>query len=172
LAGATFVLRAFRVDDFDAALDLGESGEAEVDVPDLPAADAGAVAEFFETSRAEGEMLHLVIADAVSDSYLGEVTLVIAEDRVGELGCGLIRPARGRGVATEALQLLAGWALDVLHLGRLQVFVAEQNVAALRLAERAGFRREGLLRAYWERGPGRVDAVVLSLLPGDLPQRP
>jgi [ribosomal protein S5]-alanine N-acetyltransferase len=169
LAGATFVLRAFRVDDFDAALGLGDSGEAGLDVPDLPAADAGAVAEFFERSRADGGMLHLVIADALSDAYLGEVTLVIAEDRVGELGCGLIRSARGRGIATEALHLLAVWALDVCHLGRLQVFVAEQNVAALRLAERAGFRREGVLRAYWEKGPGRVDAVVLSMLPGDLP---
>jgi RimJ/RimL family protein N-acetyltransferase len=155
------------VADFDAALHLGEAADDDVEVPDLPAADAGAVATFFETSRAEGEMLHLVIAHAVDDSYLGEVTLVIGEDRVGELGCGLIPPARGRGLATEALRLLAGWAFDVLDLGRLQVFVAEENVAALCLAERAGFLREGVLRAYWERGSGRVDAILLSMLPGD-----
>jgi RimJ/RimL family protein N-acetyltransferase len=49
----------------------------------------------------------------------------------------------------------------------VQVFVAPENVAALRLAERAGFRREGVLRAYWEQGGGRIDAVVLARLPGD-----
>jgi [ribosomal protein S5]-alanine N-acetyltransferase len=167
LAGSTFVLRSFRVDDFDAALHLGESEAVEVDVPAMPAGNAAAAAAFFERSRVEGEMLHLVIADAGSDAYLGEVTLVIAEDGVAELGCGLIPAARGRGVATEALGLLAEWALGALDLGRLQVFV-EPGGPALALAERAGFRREGVLRAYWSRGSGRVDAVVLSRLPGDV----
>jgi len=92
---------------------------------------------------------------------------VLGEHGVGELGCGVVPAARGRGVATEALRLLADWALDTLGLGRLQVFVATENVAALRLAQRAGFRREGVLRAYWDAGAERLDAVVLSRLPTD-----
>ena len=95
--------------------------------------------------------------------------MVLGEHRVGELGCGVVRAARGRGIATEALRLLSDWALDTLGLGRLEVFVAPQNPAALRLAERAGFRREGVLRAYWEGEEERVDAVVLSRLPTDGP---
>jgi RimJ/RimL family protein N-acetyltransferase len=67
------------------------------------------------------------------------------------------------------MRLLADWALGELGLGRLQVFVAPQNVAALRLVSRTGFRREGVLRAYWSAGAGRVDAVVLSRLPTDVP---
>ena len=93
--------------------------------------------------------------------------LCVGEHRVGELGCGVVPAARGRGVATEALRLLAEWAIETLGLGRLQVFVAPENVPALRLAESAGFRREGLLRAYWENDGERLDAVVLSRLPGD-----
>ena len=108
------------------------------------------VAEYFEECRLEGSLLHLVIAGLESDDYLGEVVVVLGEHRVGELGCGVVRAARGRGIATEALRLLSDWALDTLGLGRLEVFVAPQNPAALRLAERAGFRREGVLRAYWE----------------------
>ena len=49
-----------------------------------------------------------------------------------------------------------------LGLGRVQVFVAPENVAALRLAERAGFRREGLLRSYWE--SRQVHAATCSIL--------
>ena len=64
--------------------------------------------------------------------------------------------------------MLAEWSLDTLGLGRLQVLVAVENSAALRLAERAGFRREGLLRAYWEYDGERLDTVVFSLLPTDL----
>jgi RimJ/RimL family protein N-acetyltransferase len=47
------------------------------------------------------------------------------------------------------------------------VFVAPQNVAALRLVNRAGFQHEGILRAYWDAGSERLDAVVLSRLPTD-----
>ena len=112
-------------------------------------------------------MLLLVIADRTSDAYLGEVTVVVGEHQVGELGCGLIPAARGRGIASEALRLLGDWAFRALELGRLQVFVALENVAALRLSERAGFRREGVLRAYWQSDGARLDAVVLARLPDD-----
>ena len=79
------------------------------------------------------------------------------------------RPGRsGRGIATEALLLLTDWSLTALGLGRVQAFIAPENLAALRLAERAGFEREGLLRSYWEHGEGRIDAVVLSRI-GELP---
>jgi RimJ/RimL family protein N-acetyltransferase len=169
LVGTVFTLRPFRADDFDAALGLGEDPVTGLWVPTLPAVDGPGVVEYFEGCRIEGGMLHLVIADRVRDAYLGEVTMVLGEHGVGELGCGVVPAARGRGVATEALRLLADWALDTLGLGRLQVFVATENVAALRLAQRAGFRREGVLRAYWDAGGERLDAVVLSRLPTDEP---
>jgi RimJ/RimL family protein N-acetyltransferase len=163
------VLRPFRADDFEAASELGEDAATSRWVPALPAADGASVVQFFEESRNAGGWLHLVIADGSSDAYLGEVMAVVDESGVGELGCGVIPAARGRGIATEALRLLAEWALHTLGLGRLQVFVAPENRPALRLAESAGFRREGLLRSYWEDNGSRLDAVVLSRLPGDGP---
>ena len=84
----------------------------------------------------------------------------------------MVPAARGRGLATEALALLAGWALDALGVGRLQVFVSPENPAALRFVEKVGFRREGVLRDYWDEGGTRLDAVVLSLLPGDRREPP
>ena len=138
-------------------------------MPTLPAADGAGVVEYFEECRKEGGLLHLVIADRLNDAYLGEVVAVLGEHRVGELGCGVVPAARQRGVATEALRLLAEWALATLGLGRLQVFVAPENVAAFRLAQQAGFRREGVLRAYWDLGGKRLDAIVLSRLPTDEP---
>jgi len=167
LAGTTFVLRPFRADDFDAAVEFGNDESTARWVPALPAADGAGAVEFFDACRDAGEMVHLVIADRAGDSYLGEVTVVLGEPGVGELGCGVVPAARGRGVATEAFRLLAAWAFDTLGLGRLQVFVALVNTPALRLAERAGFRHEGLLRAYWENDGARLDTVVLSRLPGD-----
>jgi RimJ/RimL family protein N-acetyltransferase len=49
----------------------------------------------------------------------------------------------------------------------VQVFVSVENIAAYRLAEAAGFRREGTLRGYWEEEGRRLDAVILARLPAD-----
>ena len=98
--------------------------------------------------------------------YLGEVMLALSEHRVGEVGCCIA--FGGAGIATEALRLLTDWAFAVLGLGRVQVFVATENVAALRLAESAGFRHEGVLRAYWELDGKRLDVVILSRVPREV----
>ena len=62
--------------------------------------------------------------------------------------------------------MLTDWAFATLCLGRVQVFVAPENLPALRLAERAGFQREGVLRSYWEIGGKRLDVVVFGTATG------
>ena len=137
-------------------------------MPALPAADGADVVAFYDACRREGSLLHLVIADGSTDAYLGETMLALTEHSVGEVGCCLVPAARGRGIATEALRLLTDWAFATLEVGRVQVFVAPENVAALELAERTGFRREGVLRSYWEIAGERLDVIVLARLPGDV----
>jgi RimJ/RimL family protein N-acetyltransferase len=167
LRGSTFALRPFQSDDFDAAVTLASDEASARWMPALPAADGEGVAAFFDACREAGEMLHLVIADAASNLYIGEVMLVIGDHRIGEIGCAVVPSARGRRVATEALQLLAEWSFAALGIGRVEVFVAPENRAALRLVANVGFHREGVLRDYWEKNGVRFDMVVFSLLPSD-----
>jgi RimJ/RimL family protein N-acetyltransferase len=88
---------------------------------------------------------------------------------VAAVGYWLLPEARGRGYATRALRLLAEWGIRDLGLRRVELWAAPENEASLRVAERAGFHREGVLRAYDESRDGRcVDAVFFSLLAGDL----
>jgi ribosomal-protein-alanine N-acetyltransferase len=162
-----FVLRAFREDDFEAALALEQDAAAARWVPALPGADGAAVAAFYDECRRQGALLHLVIADRASDGYLGEVMLALSEHRVGEVGCCLVPAARGRGIAIDAVRLITEWAFACGVVGRAQVFIATENAPALRVAEAAGFRREGVLRGYWEEAGERLDVVVLARLPGD-----
>ena len=73
---------------------------------------------------------------------------------------------RGNGLMTLAVRLLCGWLLDE-GVGRIEVRTHPENLASQRLAERAGFTREGRERkSIWLHGE-RHDAVVWSLLPGD-----
>ena len=169
LRGEAFVLRPFAARDFGAAAAFADEPDTSRWVPPLPADDADAVVAAFERYRADGELLHLVVADRGDDAYLGEVMLAVVEDGVGEVGCGVRAGCRGRGLATGALRLLDHWSVTVLGIERLQAMVAEENTPGLDLAGRVGFRREGLLRAYWPSPGSRLDVVVFSMLPDEVP---
>jgi RimJ/RimL family protein N-acetyltransferase len=115
-----------------------------------------------------GEELSLAIHEA-GDGPIGSIgARPDAADRdVVELGYVVARPARGRGVATAAVRLLADWVLREWRPARLQLTTSVDNPASQRVAKRAGFEREGVLRAWAENRGRRVDLVMYSRLPGD-----
>lgn len=54
----------------------------------------------------------------------------------------------GRGLATEGVRQLIHFAFDELGLHRVQANIIPRNVASVRVAEKAGLRREGLALRY------------------------
>lgn len=63
---------------------------------------------------------------------------------------GIVRPpgvSRDRISSRRAAILLSRWALDVIGLERLELFAHPENVASQRVAEKAGFHREGIARS-------------------------
>ena len=133
--------------------------------------EAAAWLDVRERRREHGEALFLVVAASEDDRALGSVWLwnVDVLNGRGEVGYWLLRDARGRGAATRAVRLLVGYAFGQLGLERLELFTLIGNVASERVAERAGFVREGVLRSY-RRGPrGRVDVTAFSLLAREEP---
>lgn len=111
------------------------------------------------------------ITDRRSGELVGGIGMRIATEGVGEVGYWVRRDARGRGIATRALRLLARWALEEQRLVRLQLTAEPGNAASQRVAEKAGFTREGLLRRYLNFGDEHRDGFMFSLLPGELSER-
>ncbi len=75
---------------------------------------------------------------------------------------------------TAALGMLTGWALTPLPagglgLGRVEVRAAVGNRPSQRVAEKAGFTRDGLLRRAGRTHDGPVDVVVYSRTVDDPP---
>lgn len=99
---------------------------------------------------------------------VGYVEVRRAEGRTGVLSWALFAGQRGRGLATRALALLADYAFTQLGLDRIEARVDADNHKSLRLATRAGMRREGLLRGAGL-GAGRRDTVILARLVDDTP---
>lgn len=116
---------------------------------------------------AEGTGASFAICDATRpDTCLGHVFIERDDGGRGSLGYWLLEEGRGKGRATRAVRLISSWALPEMRLRRLQLHTDAENVASQRVAERAGFTREGVLRAYNGRRDGtRADAVVYSLVP-------
>ena len=123
-----------------------------------------------DAKRRAGEAIFLIVADAQTDVLLGAIDVRVqnADQKRGEIGYWLAPEARGRGAITRAVVLLSRWALNGMGLGRVTVLAHPENEASQRVAERAGFVREGLLRDYALRAGVREDMIMYSLLPRDL----
>lgn len=92
--------------------------------------------------------------------------------RTTEVGYWAAPWARGRGVVTRAVSLLVRWALLEQGFERVELRAATGNAASQRVAEKAGFLRERVARNAGLVHAGRVDLVVYSLVPADLPSTP
>jgi ribosomal-protein-alanine N-acetyltransferase len=77
-----------------------------------------------------------------------------------EIGYRLARAFWGQGYATEAVSAVRDYGFGVLCLPRLIALIDPQNVASLRVAEKAGMRyeREAMLEGYDH--PDHVYSVV------------
>ena len=62
------------------------------------------------------------------------------------LGWILVPRHERQGYMSEALRALLGYCFETLHMHRVEAEIEPANVRSLRLAERLGFRSEGLLR--------------------------
>jgi RimJ/RimL family protein N-acetyltransferase len=117
---------------------------------------------------ASTEEFAFAVLDRATGELLGGIGARAAEPAIVEIGYWVKAAARGRGVATRALVLVARLAFAELGAARVQLRTEPDNVASQRVAEKAGFTREGVLRSFLDFKGRRRDAVMFSLLPEEL----
>jgi RimJ/RimL family protein N-acetyltransferase len=135
----------------------------------LPAGFAEAWLRSYDEARLAGTKEGFAIVDADGDAVLGIAVAprIEAEARTAELGYAVAPAARGRGVATQALELLTRWALSELGALRLELLISTDNEASKRVAAACGYVREGVLRSLYFKQGRRQDTEIWSRLPGD-----
>jgi RimJ/RimL family protein N-acetyltransferase len=116
----------------------------------------------------------LPLAVAGPAGLLGGLTVRLRERQHGiaEVSYWVAARARGAGVAVRATLLAARWAFADLGVHRLELLADVRNTASQRVAEKAGFTREGVLRSARELWGERHDMVLFALLPADLGPAP
>ena len=110
------------------------------------------------------------IFDSKDGSYLGGcgINRIDYENRCANLGYWVRAGKAGQGVATTATLLLARWGFKELSLNRIEILVATGNKRSLRVAEKVGAQREGILRNRIIVRDRVHDGVMYSLIPGDI----
>jgi RimJ/RimL family protein N-acetyltransferase len=171
LADGEIVLRLRREDDMPAIAEASRDPETQRRLNDGPLSEE---AQRESVARAEhqwttGVGAPFVIADARDDQPLGLINLQFREDaEVANLAVSVFPEARGRGIAARALRLGALWGLRDLGLARVAAEAAVDNHASIRAIEKAGFQREGILRAHCKTHGERHDCVMFSLVARDI----
>jgi RimJ/RimL family protein N-acetyltransferase len=164
------VLRFPSVDDVDQILPAFTDPELR-EAGNLPAFDReGLLASIQELpALAErGRLLALAAVEAESGGVVGGGTLhhLDSERKIVEIGYFVLPHARRRGFATTIARLLSVHAFT-LGIERVAAYVNVGNTASERVAERAGFTREGVVRSMPKPDGRRVDKTLFSLLPGE-----
>lgn len=124
-------------------------------------------AEETERLREEGMSYQFVIRDDAGVVGAGGVEIHGAEQRLGEVGYWIRTDRTGRGYATEAVIAVVDFAFSELGLYRLELRAGVENGASQRVAEKAGFRREGRLRQGCAHGRTGYDCYLFGLLATD-----
>jgi len=94
--------------------------------------------------------LRLAVARRSDDRLVGTAGFhtVAPQDRSAELAYDFSPSVWGQGIATAVCNGLVRWGHDEAGLQRVQATVLETNERSIRVLERCGFEREGLLRGY------------------------
>jgi RimJ/RimL family protein N-acetyltransferase len=110
------------------------------------------------------------MVEEASGDIVGSIGLRDTDWEAGrtEIGYGVRADRWGQGHATVAARAVGRWALTERGMRRVQLCARVDNVASLRVAEKAGYQREGTLRlAIWEDGEAH-DLAVFSMIATDL----
>ncbi len=140
-------------------------------LPEMSDATLDGVRQWIERQaleRIQGTGYHFAIVERGVDVFLGGCGLTQLNRRHGfaNLYYWVRNSATGRGLASAAARQLARLGLEQLGLQRVEIVVARDNLASLRVAEKAGATCEGLLRNRLCMRDQPSDAYMFSLVSG------
>jgi orotate phosphoribosyltransferase len=164
-----FVLRPFRLDDAAAVFEYA-SDPAFLQYLPIPIPYTRAHAEQFVAAQAALDRdVHPSWAIEIAGKPKGGLNIrFFADHRLAEIGYGLAPALWNQGIATEAARLVVSAAFAASpRLTRIQATADSRNHASVRVMEKLGFRREGLLRRQRVCRGELTDQIVCAVLRDD-----
>jgi RimJ/RimL family protein N-acetyltransferase len=101
------------------------------------------------------------------DRHIGNIKLGPIDVHHSHAEIGLLigeRDCWGQGYACEAIGTLTRFAFEELNLHKIVAGAYEDNGGSTRAFEKAGYRREGLLRSHWWSNGRFQDGTMLGMV--------
>jgi len=98
------------------------------------------------------------------DVGLLRITDVDWQNSTACVGLDIFEQQRGKGYASLCFDTLVSYCLYELNLHRLWLLVLENNIAAIKIYERAGFKHEGAMRKHIFRHGEYLDYLMMGML--------
>ena len=131
------------------------------------ARDVRAEAVFIEKTNASPHDALFGIVVRETDRLIGSVGLNRIDFRNQSASLSMMigeKSEWGKGYGTEATALIVRHAFKALHLNRVQLQVYAYHLHGIRVYEKVGFRREGVLRQEHVYAGRFWDTVVMAIL--------
>jgi RimJ/RimL family protein N-acetyltransferase len=140
--------------------------------PKYSESDCTAFVQSCEGALNTREEFSFAIVESATGRFLGGTGLNLINYAHGFANLGYwVRSSCTRcGVATAAVRITARFGFRELNLNHIQILAATGNAGSQRVAEKAGARRECVLRKRIVHHESALDAVLFSLVSEDLEQ--
>ncbi len=152
---------------YTLSVDLQDAGEY---MPHSLVSESAFRDEFTQTGFWADNSGKLIIEETQTGKIVGEIGCFKAARYLDgrEVYYRIFSGNRGKGYASEALQLFIRLFFDVTSMNRIQAVTVDGNAESEHILEKIGFKREGQLRqARWLRGT-IVNLNMFSLLRREL----
>jgi len=126
----------------------------------------GEFEQFREETRADLEKLYDNLKDSQwfiiekkDATKIGNITHLLSAGEV-EIGYFIVPDERNKGYATEAVMIMVDYLFLSKDIERIQAKADPENIASCKVLEKAGFKREGILRrTFFSRGKWKDDCI-------------
>ena len=176
LTDGNIIVRPYRPDDIPALFEAARSSIPELSVwmpwchPDYSIEETKSFILSRPEQWAKDAEYGFGVFSREDGRFLGGVgvNFINRVHHMANLGYWVRSSETGRGVAARASRLVAQFGFEQLALQRIEILAATGNMASQRVAEKAGAIKEGVLRNRLRLHGQPVDAVLYSLIAGDL----
>ena len=162
------MLRPFRSGDASDVFEYGSDPEFAFFATNAPPLTIEAAREKIERVLATPWSTRACFAITLDERVIGSVELEPDwPNLTANLGYEVARSRWGQGIATEAAIAVIAYGFERLELAKIHARGDPRNVSSVRVLEKRGMTREGLLRSHLVRRGERVDRASYGLLKED-----
>jgi RimJ/RimL family protein N-acetyltransferase len=139
--------------------------------PNWPMSLADLRKQFQENGAFTNDGGAVLMIDNDTGAIVGELFFFPTVQYMQEMEIGYIvfdTSVRGKGITTEAVQLMTRFLFDNKMIGRIRLVIATGNKPSRRVAEKAGYKHEGTMRGGWFNKGQWLDGELYAMTRSDL----